>query len=157
MFKLNLKIAFRNLLKNKVYTLINILGLSIGMASCILIFLFISYQLSFDEGFKNGDRIFRVVTNWNYNAYDDNSAGVPTPFMAAAREELAGVEKVAAIVKRGGIIYVKDQQGKVINKSSEAIYYTEPEFFEIFSDIKWTSGIGSKGLSEPGTVALSEA
>lgn len=157
MFKLNLKIAFRNLLKNKVYTLINILGLSIGMASCILIFLFISYQLSFDEGFKNGDRIFRVVTNWNYNAYDDNSAGVPTPFMAAAREELAGVEKVAAIVKRGEIIYVKDQQGKVINKSSEAIYYTEPEFFEIFSDIKWTSGIGSKGLSEPGTVALSEA
>ena len=156
MFKLNLKIAFRNLLKNKAYTLINILGLSIGMASCILIFLFIKYQLSFDEGFKNGDRIFRVVTDWKYNAYDDYSAGVPTPFMAAAREELAGVEKVAAIVKRGGIIYVKDQQGKVIIKTPETIYYSEPEFFEIFSDIKWTSGIGSRGLSEPGNVALSE-
>ena len=156
MFKLNLKIALRNLLKNKAYTLINILGLSIGMASCILIFLFIKYQLSFDEGFKNGDRIFRVVTDWKYNAYDDYSAGVPTPFMAAAREELAGVEKVAAIVKRGGIIYVKDQQGKVIIKTPETIYYSEPEFFEIFSDIKWTSGIGIRGLSEPGNVALSE-
>jgi putative ABC transport system permease protein len=156
MFKLNLKIAFRNLVKNKVYTLINILGLSIGMACCILIFLFIKYQLSFDEGFKNEDRIFRVVTNWKYNAYDDYSAGVPTPFMAAAREELAGVEKVAAIVKRGGIIYIKDQHSRIIIKTPETIYYAEPEFFEIFSDIKWIYGIGSKGLSEPGTVALSE-
>ncbi|RZJ78906.1 MAG: hypothetical protein EOO47_12395, partial [Flavobacterium sp.] len=71
MFKLNLKIALRNLWKNKGYTFINVIGLSIGMASCILIFLFIRYQLSFDEGVKNEDRIYRFVTDWKYHAFDD--------------------------------------------------------------------------------------
>ncbi|RYD72816.1 MAG: hypothetical protein EOP55_18195, partial [Sphingobacteriales bacterium] len=66
MFKLNLKIAWRNLWKNKGYTFINVLGLSIGMASCILIFIFIRYQMSFDEGFKDEDRIYRVVSTFDY-------------------------------------------------------------------------------------------
>ena len=91
MFKLNLKIAWRNLVKNKGYTFINIVGLAIGMASCILIFLFIKYELSFDEGFKNEKQIYRLVTNWKYNAFDDYSSGVPIPLIKAAKEEIVGV------------------------------------------------------------------
>ena len=55
------KIAFRNLLKRKVYTLINIIGLATGMAVCLLIVLFIQDELSFDKFHKNGDNIYRVV------------------------------------------------------------------------------------------------
>ncbi|MBG6236067.1 hypothetical protein IWX76_002648 [Pedobacter sp. CAN_A7] len=77
MFKLNLKIAFRNLWKNKGYSFINILGLSIGMASCILIFTFVHYQTSFDEHFEHNDRIYRVVTNWDYQAGTGGTQGVP--------------------------------------------------------------------------------
>jgi putative ABC transport system permease protein len=157
MFRLNLKIALRNLWKNKGYTFVNVTGLSIGMASCILIFLFVRYQLSFDEGFKNEDRIFRVVTTWKYNAFDDFSAGVPVPFVAAARNEIAGFEKVGAIVKRGNILRVNDQKGKEILKTQEAVYYADPEFFEVFSDIKWLIGKPQKALAGPNTVVLSKA
>ncbi|WP_288880777.1 ABC transporter permease [Pedobacter panaciterrae] len=157
MFKLNLKIALRNLWKNKGYTFINVLGLSIGMASCILIFMFIRFQLSFDEGYKNEERIFRVVTNWKYNAFDDYSAGVPVPFAAAARNEIAGFEKVGSIVKRGGILHVKDQTGREIIKTQEAVYYADPDFFEVFNDIRWQYGNPQQALSKPNTVVLSEA
>lgn len=155
MFKLNLKIALRSLWKYKGYTLINVLGLSIGMASCILIFIFIRYQLSFDEGYKNEDRIFRVVTNWKYNAFDDYSSGVPAPFPSAARSEFAGLEKVGAIVKRSAIVRVNDEAGKEVFKNKEAIYYAEPDFFDII-DVKWQFGEKGIALKEPNTVALSE-
>ncbi|HKG05667.1 MAG TPA: ABC transporter permease [Pedobacter sp.] len=157
MFKLNLKIAFRNLWKNKGYTAINVFGLSVGMASCILIFLFIRFQFSFDEGYKNEDRIFRVVTNWKYNAFDDWSAGVPAPFAEAARNDIAGFEKVGSIVKRGGILHINDHSGKEIIKTQEAVYYADPDFFEIFKEIKWKYGKPQQALSEPNTVVLTEA
>lgn len=156
MFRLNLKIALRNLWKHKGYTFINLMGLAIGMASCILIFLFIRFQFSFDEGHQNEDRIFRVITTWNYNAFDDVSAGVPVPFAAAARNEIAGFEKVGSIFKRGGIIHVNDHTGKPAIKTQQAIYYTDPGFFEVFSDIKWKYGKPQQALSAPNTVVLSE-
>jgi putative ABC transport system permease protein len=156
MFKLNLKITWRNLWKNKGYTLINILGLSIGMASCILIFIFIRFQLSFDEGYKNEDRIYRVVTDWKYNAFDDFSAGVPIPFTAAARNEIAGIEKVGAIAKMDDIVHVRDDSGKEILKSNESIYFAEPEFFDVLY-INWKYGKPAEALKAPNSVTLSEA
>ncbi|NRF40836.1 ABC transporter permease [Pedobacter foliorum] len=155
MFKLNLKIALRNLWKHKAYTFINIVGLSIGLASCILIFIFIHYQLSFDMGFKNKDRIYRVVTNWKYSNYNDFSKGVPVPLIAAVRNEFEGLEKVAAIIKRGGIIRVKDDGGRDIIKTRETVYYTEPDYFDIF-DMSWLFGKPHQALSQPNTVVLSE-
>ncbi|WP_316751479.1 ABC transporter permease [Pedobacter gandavensis] len=156
MFRINLKIALRNLWKNKSYTLINILGLSIGMASCILIFIFIRFQLSFDEGYKNEDRIYRVVTDWKYNSFDDYSSGVPIPVTSAARNEIAGIEKIGAIAKGGNVIHVKDKTGKEIIKTREDVYYAEPEFFEVLQ-IDWSYGTPSEALKEPNTVALSRA
>nr|WP_068890244.1 ABC transporter permease [Pedobacter panaciterrae] len=155
MFKLNFKIALRNLWKHKAYTFINIIGLSIGLASCMLIFIFIHYQLSFDMGFKNKDRIYRVVTNWKYSNYNDFSKGVPVPLIAAVRNEFASLEKVAAIIKRGGIIRIKDDAGRDIIKTREVVYYTEPDYFDIF-DMSWIFGKPRQALSQPNTVVLSE-
>lgn len=155
MFKLNLKIALRNLWKNKGYTAINVLGLSVGMASCILIFLFIRFQLSFDEGYKNEDRIYRFVTDWKYNSFDDYSKGVAIPHAAAARNEIAGLEKVAALFRAWGIFTVKDPRGKEVQKVDEMIFFTEPDFFDIF-DIPWYSSKPGKEFNEPNTAVLSE-
>lgn len=156
MFKLNLKIALRNLWKNKGYTAINVLGLSVGMASCILIFLFIRFQLSFDEGYKNEDRIYRFVTDWKYNSFDDYSKGVAIPHSAAARNEIAGLEKVAAVFREWGIFTVKDAQGKEVQKVDEMIFFTEPDFFDIFN-IPWYSDKPGTSFNEPNTVVLSES
>ena len=156
MFRLNLKIALRNLWKNKGYTTINLLGLAIGMASCIFIFLFIRFQLSFDEGYQHEDRIYRFVTDWKYNSFDDYSQGVPIPQVAAARTEIAGLEKVAPIFREWGLITVKDQQGKDKLKVDERIYYTEPEFFDIFN-LTWLNPDAAKGLIAPNTIVLAES
>ncbi|KIO78918.1 ABC transporter permease [Pedobacter lusitanus] len=155
MFKLNLKIAWRNLWKNKGYTFINILGLSIAMASCILIFIFIRYQLSFDKGYKNDNRIYRFTTQWKYNSFEDYNQGVPVPLAAAARNELPGLEKVALLASSNEVIQVKHKNGTDRIKTREHIFYAETDFFDIF-DLSWLSGKPALALAAPNTVALSE-
>ena len=155
MFKLNLKIALRNLWKHKVYTFINIAGLSVGMAGCILIFIFIRYQLSYDDNFNNKDRIYRVVSNWKYKFGTDASQGVPIPLAAAIRNDMPQLEKVAAIQRTTGVIAALGETGQIRFKDHDAAYFAEPAFFEIF-DLKWLSGNPTRDLVEPNTVALSE-
>ncbi|MES2419340.1 MAG: ABC transporter permease [Bacteroidota bacterium] len=156
MFKLNLKIALRNLWKYKGYTAINVFGLSIGLASCILIFIFIRYQLSYDKGYANSDRIYRVVSSWKYA--DGNqfySQGVPRPLAPAMRNDFSQFEKVAAIQKSGGIIKISAKAGGSEIKSAEDIFYAEPAFFEIFN-YQWLSGNPNQSLTAPNTVILTE-
>lgn len=156
MFKLNLKIALRNLWKYKGYTAINIFGLSVGLASCILIFIFVRYQLSFDKDYSNGDRIYRVVSQWKYN--DGNefySQGVPLPLAQAMQNDFSQFDEVAAIQQGGGIIKVRSQAGRPEIKKDEDVYYAEPAFFEIF-DYKWLSGNPTQSLTAPNQVVLSE-
>ena len=155
MFKLNLKIALRNLWKNKGYTFINIAGLSIGMAGCILIFIFISYQLSYDQQFKHKDRIYRVVSYWKYADGEEFSRGVPQPLVPAMRNDFAMLDQVAAIQRSGGVIKVKDEQGNIRLKTDERAFFVEPSFFKIF-DYQWLQGDPEKGLATPNTVALSQ-
>ena len=154
MFRLNLKIAFRNLWKHKIYTFINIAGLSIAMASCILIFLFIRYQMSFDDDFKNKDRIYRVVSNWKYVSGTDASQGVPIPLATAVRNDFPQLEHVSAIQRTYGVLTVMDQ-GKPGFKTYTPAYYVEPAFFDIFA-FKWLAGEPHQALTNPNTVALSK-
>jgi len=155
MFRLNLKIALRNLWKNRGNTFINITGLSIGMASCILIFIFIRYQLSYDQEFKNKDRIYRVVSYWKYAEGEEFSKGVPQPLIPAMRNDFAVTEDVAAIRRSRGVLLIKDAAGKVRLKTEERTFFVEPEFFKIF-DYHWLQGDPRKDLLAPNAVALSE-
>jgi putative ABC transport system permease protein len=155
MFRLNFKIALRNLWKNKGYTFINIAGLAVGMASCILIFIFVSYQLSFDQQFEKKDRIFRVVTNWTDQNGEGATKGVPLPMAGTLREEFPQLEKVAAIQSSGGQITVPDAMGKVIYKDDAQVFYAEPDFFEVL-DFSWLTTKPVAALKKPNTVVLSE-
>lgn len=156
MFKLNLKIALRNLWKYKGYTAINIFGLSIGLASCILIFIFVRYETSYDKNFANSDRIYRVVTEWKYaDGNEFYSQGTPLPLPAAMRNDFSAFEKVAAIQHDGGTIKVKAELGKAEIKKSEDVYYSEPAFFEIFN-FTWLSGNPKQSLTAPYQVVLTE-
>ncbi|MES2652059.1 MAG: ABC transporter permease [Bacteroidota bacterium] len=156
MFRLNLKIALRNLWKYKGYTAINIFGLSIGLASCLLIFIFVRYETSFDKDFPNSDRIYRIVSEWNYA--DGNqfySQGVPMPLAPAVRADISQFEKVAAIQQDEGIVKVRAQNGKPEIKTAEEVYYAEPAFFEIF-EYSWLSGNPNQSLTAPNSVVLTE-
>lgn len=155
MFKLNLKIALRNLWKHKGYTLINTIGLSIGMASCILIFIFIRYETSFDQQFVNKDRIFRVVSYWKYADGEEFQKGVPIPLIPEMRNDFSQLEQVVPLQRGGGILRIKDGHGLEKIKEIVTVFYTQPEFFKIF-DYKWLQGNPQGSLSAPNTVALSE-
>ena len=154
MFKLNLKIAFRNLWRNKGYTLINITGLSIGLASCILIFIFIRYQLSYDQQFDNKNRIYRVVSIWNYADGEEFSKGVPQPLIPAIRNDFGMLEEVAALQSGGGVVKIMDASGKIRLKTSERTFFVEPQFFKIFN-YQWLQGDPQRDLVAPNSVALS--
>ncbi|MDQ1142713.1 ABC transporter permease [Pedobacter agri] len=155
MFKLNLKIALRNLYNNKLYTFVNIFGLSIGITGCILIFTFIKFQLSYDRHFNNGERIYRFVTDWKYNNFDDYSSGVPFPLAPAAQSELPGIEKIARISRNSGVIIVKDGKGTIKYKANRELYFVEPALFDILQ-VQWITGKSNNSLAEPNTVVLSE-
>ncbi|NQX40118.1 duplicated orphan permease [Pedobacter steynii] len=155
MFRLNLKIALRNLWKYKGYTAINIIGLSIGLAGCLLIFIFLKFQLSFDKGEEKRDRIYRIVSSWVYPEGEFFTSGVPIPLIPAMRNDFSEFEKVAAVHQGGGILKIKNEEGGADMKLRQDIFYVEPQFFEIFK-IEWLSGRPEQALSQPNMVSLSE-
>src|SRR5258708_21780741 len=87
--------AWRNISRNKVYTTINVLGLSLGVCACLIIYLITSFELSYDTFHPDKDRIYRIVTlmqNPQGNRDDGASGVIPLP--AIARNELSGFEAV---------------------------------------------------------------
>src|SRR6188472_3315651 len=93
MFKNNFKIALRSLLKQRIYTLINVLGLAVGIASCLVIVLFVRHEFSYDKFFENGDRIYRMVLERKYPNHSTFYAVVPHSFAGVAKRDFAEIEE----------------------------------------------------------------
>jgi hypothetical protein len=150
------KIAFRMLLRNRSYTCINILGLSVGIACAILIFLVISFEESFDSFHGKKNRIVRLVTVYNRPEGIHYSAGVPFPTAEALRSEFPQLEGVAEIFGTDGQVTVMSEgTGAPEKKFKEesGLFYAEPQFFGIF-DFPFIAGNPATALSEPNTVIL---
>ena len=146
-----IKIAFRNLLKHKSFSIINLLGLSFSMSVCLLIINIITDQLSHDNFHKESDRIYRVITKTN-NKRGPNIPYATTylPIAQALRHESTGVEHTVRITKSlradakadDKILFVKG-------------LYADQEFFDLFN-FKLKSGNSRTALKDPFTVLLSE-
>src|SRR6266567_7242050 len=98
MLKNYLLIAFRNFRKNKVFSFINILGLTLGIACSVSIFMIVSYELSFDTFHAHPDRIYRVVAEFHYPEGVEYQSGVPYPLPEAFKQDFPQVTQVATIV-----------------------------------------------------------
>src|SRR5512141_3254968 len=96
MLKNYIIVAFRNFCRNKVFSLINIISLAIGISASLVIFLIVNYDLTFDKFQQDRDRIFRVVSDFKFAGNDFYNSGVPSPLGNAAYKELAGIEYAAA-------------------------------------------------------------
>src|SRR5450755_2966470 len=109
MLKNYFKIAFRNLWRHRVFSFINILGLSVGMSACLLIYLYVSFELSYDRYHEKGDRIFRVVSNIKTptDTLDWSSASLPmTPNMKSEFPEVVRFCRV----EPNGMLVIKDDK-----------------------------------------------
>ncbi|RPI72869.1 MAG: ABC transporter permease, partial [Ignavibacteriales bacterium] len=110
MFKNFFKITFRNILRNKTYSFINIAGLSIGIACFIIIFLFINNELSYDNFHKEGERIYRVLRA-SSNANENYRIGVTSaPFSTALQNDFPNeIEEVLRVMPGEALVTYNDK------------------------------------------------
>lgn len=147
--------AFRNLKRRKAYTLVNIVGLTLGISAAILIFSLVKYHLSFDDFHSQKDRIYRVVTE-EKTGKTGYGAGVPPPLGKAFREDYSFAEKVARIATFGDLPVAVPFSGDGLKFQEEhGVSFTEREFFSIF-DFPLLRGDQQTILSEPNTAIVTE-
>jgi putative ABC transport system permease protein len=154
MIKKDLVFAWRNLRRNKLIASINVLGLTIGISACLVIFLIVNYELSFDTFHPDGDRIYRIYAHFSGSFTADNR-GVPTGFATAIKEEFTGVETVCNFHTFESDVQVRDGKGgeKDFERYNKIIV-TAPVYFAIFNYYQWLEGSPDKSLSAPRQVVL---
>src|SRR5476651_1354807 len=91
------KIAFRGFRRHKLFTLINIIGLSIGISAALVIYLIVHFDFTFDKFHKDSGRIYRVVSNFTYQGEPSYNGGVCGPLAGAIKGQVSGVEIAAPI------------------------------------------------------------
>lgn len=147
------KIAFRSLLKSKGTSFINILGLSIGMACCIIIFLFVQNELSYDRFHSKADTIYRVLTIDEALGVSSSLVGITMPALGEAmNDQLPEVVNRVRMLTRGRQLIKYQEQGFY----TENFAYAEPSLFEVF-DFKLIEGDTDAALSAPNTVVFTES
>ena len=154
MLKNYLKIAWRNLLRNKAYSFINILGLAIGIASSVLIFLYVREESSYDRYHAKTDRIYRITADWS-NKGDSriHQLGTPSILARTIRGKYPQAESVAQFCGPLGDVFLK--KGETALKETD-VYAAESYMFDIFS-FPLIQGDPNTALSEPNTAVLSES
>lgn len=150
------KIAFRHLRRHRAFSLLNIAGLAVGVAAAVLIFLVVSFELSFDQFHAKRDRIYRVVNEFTHEAGKDYQTGVPIALIPALKTDFPALEQVAAVFSaRNSQVTVVNEPGNSAKKFKEeaGVVFSQPEFFQIF-DYKWLAGNPRQILNEPNLVVL---
>ncbi len=147
-----LKIAFRNLLKNRLNSVINLFGLTIGLTCFILIFLYIRYEMSYDGHFSNAEQIYRVAQIHKGDVYkgSDRSALSPAPLAPTLKEEFPEVLVSTTINVREELL----SHGETI--FYEDGLYADENLFDVFS-FPVLDGIAKEALVDPSTIILSQS
>lgn len=153
MIKNFLKSALRSHSRQKGFSFINLSGLAVGMACCILILLFVQDELSYDHHFENSNRLYRVVTDGIFNGALNHYALCPMALPPVFSDEIPEVENFTRVFGFG-----RRQLLKVENKSFEemGIFIVDSAFFEVFSH-QFISGDKHNALLKPGSVVLTES
>lgn len=156
MFKNYIKTAWRSIVRNKVFSLLNITGLSIGIAASLILFIVVQYEKSYDTFQPNYGRIYRVVTHDKFDKDITHNPGIPVPALKALRAELPNITFGALRATYGSQITVPSAGNETGNKFIEetGIFFAEPQLFNVFQ-YSWLAG-SPLGLNDPYHVVLDE-
>lgn len=152
MYKNYLMTAWRNLLKKKAYSAINILGLALGIACCLLIFMYVDYERSFDSYHTKGDRIYRVIHGGKGEATSQFWVWGNAPIAQALYDNFPEIDKVVQFSGRSDILFTK---GDVIHQE-EDIFFMDSTAFDVFS-WKLLEGDPKTALTAPYSIVLTES
>lgn len=147
-----LKVAWRNMMRSKVFTLINVLGLAVGMAACILILLFVRDEMSYDGYHENSDNIYRLSREF-FNRDGESSLHLghcAPPYCPLLKQDFEGTILEAVRFRNGyrPLLTYEDKQFE-----EERFFWVDPEVFDIFS-WKMIKGDAQKALTEPNSLVL---
>ncbi len=151
MLKNYVKTAWRNLMKHKTFSFINIAGLSIGIAVCFIIMMYVQNELSFDRFNKNADRIVRVVFKADINGGKIFEANVMPPVAQAMKNDYPEVQDATRLQQAGTPkVTYKDKSFK-----DDEMAFVDPNFFNIFT-LPLIEGDAKTALQQPNTIIISK-
>jgi putative ABC transport system permease protein len=154
-----LKVAWRNIRNNKLFSFLNIFGLSIGFTCCVLIALYIIHETSFDHHHKNADRLYEVATAFVKDGKDDLKPNTPAPMAAAMKQEFPDIEETTRLLQ----LFAEDKtllQYTPDNEQTKSFYETkgfaaDSTFFRLFT-YQFIEGNPRTCLNAPNTVVINE-
>ncbi len=152
MFKNYLKVAFRSLNKNRIYALINILGLALGLTVTILVFMFVKDEMSYEKHWSGYDRVYRTGIKANMMGQKMDAPVSPSPMANAFRTEFTDVETATRINPVNQEIMMRHEQTKVYIQHG---VYADSTFFKIF-DYEFVHGDPEAALNEENALVLTE-
>ena len=147
-----LNVAIRNLLRHPAYSFINIAGLAIGMAACILILLYVQDELSYDRYHPNEDRVYRIVDDIESGGQTIETAGTPPGWAPALIRDYPEVEQFVRMRGTLAAWLITRGESQFYEKK---IIWTEPALFELFS-VPLISGNPRTALRDPYSMVVSE-
>ncbi|MFD0765074.1 ABC transporter permease [Mucilaginibacter lutimaris] len=156
MIKNYFKTAWRSLKRNKSYTIINITGLAVGIAACLLIFLVINFETSFDNYHTKKDHIYRVLAKRTSSEGVKYRAGVPFPTSRGMRLDYPNIPLIGSIYDDDNRqLSIIENNGEVKRFKEPDVFFTEPQLLKIF-DFGWLAGDKKNALVEPNTIIISK-
>ncbi len=159
MFKNYFTVGWRNLLKHKMYSTINIGGFALGIAACALLALYIKGELGYDKFYKNGDRIYRVIGHSQWREHIGSGVHFSHPFGSVLKESFSEIEEVGyynAVVNFGAGSSEVRRTDRVENTHEEKIVYASQGLLDIL-EMPFVRGNPSKALTDPKTVVITES
>lgn len=158
MIRTYLKLAFRSLSKNKVFSIINIFGLAIGITCCLLIYMYVGYEFSYDMHHKFSNRLYQLGTVSIMDGKEEKSAHTPAPMAPAMQQEFPEVESITRLVNtfQDDKTLLQYKEGKDVKSFYETKgYLADSTFFDLFT-YAFKEGTASTALNKPNSVVISE-
>ena len=159
MFKTYVKIAWRNLMRNKIFSFINIFGLSVGLTCCILITLYVVHETSYDKFYKDRDRIYRLGTVFIDQGVEDKGGNTSAPLGRMLQQEYPEVQSSARLLNLfrddKTLFQVQGNNAKVKSFYETKGFLADSNFFQILT-YKFKEGDPKTALLEPNSVVINE-
>ncbi|MEQ8470169.1 MAG: FtsX-like permease family protein [Marinoscillum sp.] len=150
--------ALRSLKRHKIYTLLNVFGLALGIGCALVIYKVIDYENSFDKHHENYDNIYRIVRESIYPDRVDKGMGTPHPVGPAVLEDISNIKSLARVhYAYESQLNIYDERGEMKKFMLEkGITFTENSYFDVFT-VEWIAGDPKTALKEPNTVVVARS
>jgi putative ABC transport system permease protein len=156
MLKTYINIAYRNFIRNKIFSFINVLGLAIGISASLVIFLIVQYDFSFDKFEKDRPHLYHVVTEMNFFGSPIHNPGVPSPLPEAVAKEVTGIKDIISFHKFNGdpkVSAPRNSEKPFTVRHQKNIILTSESYFKLVP-YRWLAGSIHTAVDGPSKVVL---